>query len=194
MSTVKFLAKTYALEVAPNAPQDAVVLSSMSGAELLGLHNLVASNLGRGAVKRFSDTETARRRTWAILDQYAKTDELGSEDPAKDDAAQETAEAAPEEPKAKKPKAPKKARGPRYVFAADDTIKPVKPNTARGKALELLLRPEGATQTEVEAVTGWNKKQAYEGIRLIHYYSGYGLRQDDGEFSADTTRIYAYKK
>lgn len=45
-------------------------LAELSGAQLLELHNLVSSNLGRGRVKRFSDTRAAVRRTWAILEEY----------------------------------------------------------------------------------------------------------------------------
>ena len=40
-----------------------------------------------------------------------------------------------------------------------------------------LLR-NGATVEEVMDLTGWNVRQAREGISLLHTYCGFGLTQD----------------
>jgi hypothetical protein len=61
----------------------------------------------------------------------------------------------------------------------------VRPNTKRAALLELLSRKGGATFQECMMATGWSRKDCYEGIRLLHYYVGYGLNQDK-----DTGKIW----
>lgn len=173
---IKFLQDTYAPSKTPAEPNATKYLDQMSGPELLSLHNLVASNLGKGGTKRFSDNEAARRRTWAILQEYdqANDETLGQDTPAP--APTPTPAPAPTTPKAK---VERKKRGMRFVFPAESEQKPVREDSARGKALAVLTRKGGGTFAEVQAATGWNEKQAYEGIRLLHYYSGYGLAQEE---------------
>lgn len=80
--TIAFAAKRYMLD----NPQgfepglgDVIAVAQMTGAQLLELYNLVSSNLGRGRVKRFSDTKAAIRRTWAILEEYDAQGPAGAE-------------------------------------------------------------------------------------------------------------------
>lgn len=173
---IKFLQHTYAQSrtAADNGADK--FIDQMTGPELLSLHNLVASNLGKGTTKRFSDTEAARRRTWAILQEYDKADQddLGQGD--KTETPAPTPAPTPSTPKAK---VERKKRGMRFVFPAESEQKPVREDSARGKALAVLTRKGGGTFAEVQAATGWSEKQAYEGIRLLHYYSGYGLAQEE---------------
>ncbi len=173
IKTVAFLSSIYALAIGPGLPEDTRVIETMDGAELKSLHNLVASNIGASPVNRFSDTTTARKRTWAILERYAESGPVDGGKPTKSDGE-------------------KTRRGMRFVFPAEDAVKPVREESARGRALKLLRREGGATFNEIMKVTGWNEKQAYEGIRLVHYYSGYGLAQSAGSFDAATTKIWAF--
>jgi hypothetical protein len=187
---IQFLDKRYTdAEGGPAVAKDIISIQSLTGGELLTLHNLVASNLGRGSTRRFSDNEAARRRTWAILQAYngeggdegheaeAPTTEPVPAPPIVEKVKAAKTEKVKKEKKVKEP-VEKKRRGPRFVFPAESEVKPVRADSARGKALAVLLRPEGATFDEVCKVTDWNEKRAYEGIRLLHYYSGYGLAED----------------
>jgi|GEM_PF-2530309 hypothetical protein len=196
---IKFLHKVYVPtldgltgEDLKNAQfQEAQPLDKMSGPELLSLHNLVASNLGRTGTKRFSDNTAAQRRTWAILQEYDNDGPAEAPtEPEKAPAPAPTPTPAP--PKDEGKKQPQKKRGMRFVFPAESEVKPVRADSARGKALALLSQKGGATFAEVQKATGWNEKQAYEGIRLLHYYSGYGLAQTDGPFDPDATKIWVH--
>ena len=188
---IKFANKLYALTqpvgvatgVAP------IVLENLQPSELLSIHNLIASNIGSGSTKRFADKSSAIRRTWAKLQEYqawVEADEGGEPKQPETPAPTPPAPPAPPEPK---PTVERKKRGMRFVFPAESEQKPVRADSARGKALALLQRKDGATFEEVQQVTGWNEKQAYEGIRLIHYYSGYGLAED---VKGDKTFIRAH--
>lgn len=87
----------------------------------------------------------------------------------------------------------RKPRGMRFVFPVGDEIKPVRAGTFRAKLVELFSTKPGATFDEALAAT-WGskegmdpevaKKTCYEGIRLLHYYVGYGMKQDaDGRIT-----------
>lgn len=60
-----------------------------------------------------------------------------------------------------------------FAFEPLKEQKPHKPNTKRAKVLEMLL--SGATFVQIQEATKWDDRTAYEGIRLIHGYLGYGL-------------------
>jgi hypothetical protein len=80
VKTIKFAGNTYSEDLVPAAGGvQAKPLTGMNGGQLLELYNLVSSNLGRGRVKRFADTKSAIRRTWAILQEYAVQPEEGAE-------------------------------------------------------------------------------------------------------------------
>lgn len=169
----QFNGKTFYASQSPGqalGPND-VLIESMTGPQLLETFNLVAANLGRGRVKRFADPATGRKRLIAILTDYASQDDAGT---ATDPPAADPPIAAPEPGKAK---TERKKRGMRFVFPAEKDIKPVREGTARAKALAILTRDGGGTFDDVCRATGWNEKKAYEGIRLLHYYSGYGLKE-----------------
>lgn len=174
---IKFLKGVYVASLASltvperQAAQEAgaQALDEMTGPELKSLHNLVASNLGEPEVRRFSDNKAAVKRTQAILERYAAGD--------KADAGKPAAAPAPKPATPPAGKKERKKRGMRFVFPAEKEIKPVREGTARAKALAVLTQANGGTFEEVQKATGWNEKQAYEGIRLLHYYSGYGLKE-----------------
>lgn len=100
--------------------------------------------------------------------------------PALEEAPAPAAEEAPSAaPAAEKAPKERKARGFRFKFMKRDEIKKVKEGSKRAVLLDLLKREGGATFDECMAATGWNRKDCYEGIRLLHYYVGYGLNQDE---------------
>lgn len=60
-----------------------------------------------------------------------------------------------------------------------EEVRSHRPGTKRATTIDLLSREEGATVEEVMEATGWSYRTALEGIKLIHSYLGYGLREDD---------------
>lgn len=180
-------------------------LYSLSGPDLVKVHNLAAPKAGVEPTKRFSDKVSAVKRTWAVL---TKVSDGGGEEPEAQRLRKDTealkalaedvkavkAKAAPA-PKAKKaapaPKEKKagKPRGKRFVFPQAEELKTkVRSGTNRATLIELMSRREGATFEECLAATwGKNKdmapeiqaKTCYEAIRLVHYYTGYGMRQTE---------------
>ena len=189
---IVFLGKSYGPTRNVNYNGANVILDEQSAPELASLYRLVASNLGEPEVRRFSDKPTAVKRTWAILERYAASDAasepaqgivIGADALAAGGAPGDVPEFVPAPAPAPAPDAPKakverKKRGMRFVFPAESEIKEAREGTARAAALALLKRPEGASFQEVMDATGWNEKQAYEGIRIIHYYLGWGMKQD----------------
>lgn len=142
-------------------------LESKTNAELVEIYNEHAELIGGTTVKKFADSKTALRRTWNCLVAWVEA-------------------GAPT--KSKETKKKRKPRGMRFVFPVGDEIKPVRENTNRHKLLKLLQRKNGATFEECLKATWGDRtdmtdeikvKATYEGIRLLHYYSGYGLRQDE---------------
>jgi hypothetical protein len=55
--------------------------------------------------------------------------------------------------------------------------KPHRANSKRAKVIELTGRPQGATFAEIQAATGWDDRNAYEGVKLLHSALGYGLAE-----------------
>lgn len=195
MSTVKFLKNTYAIKAVRDVP-NAVILDSLSTPQLATLFSEVASNLGKKGVNRFADKESAVRRTWAVLCEYEGTDVTG--DTAKKAAPKKAeAPAAAATPTATKVKKPgKKPFRFNFNFHPDpDGIKAHREGSkGRAVAIQLLSQKDkdgnvvGATFEEVMKGTGWDEKKAYEGIRLVHFALGWGMKLDN-----DTGKIRIYK-
>lgn len=161
-------------------PED---LDNLSGPQQVAVYNALVTELNKfgfslGFTKRFSDKAAARKRILFSLFDLFK-------------ARSEEAKKAPAAPKAKKEKAAPKARKPRgmrFVFPAFDEIKTVREGTNRHKLIQMLSSENGATFEECLAATWGQKKDmdeetqrktCYEAIRLIHYYVGYGMTQDE---------------
>jgi len=139
-------------------------LTQKSMKELVELYNENAANLGEKPVKKFSDKKTAIRRTTEIIARRKG----GAQEPA--------APTSPEEPKAQR-----KSR-------ADFNLEPGEQRTIRApqegkkpsKRYQVLLMLErGTTIEEVMEAIGWDRRTAYDGIRLINKYSGRALVQDE---------------
>lgn len=73
----------------------------------------------------------------------------------------------------------------RMNYAPAEEIKVHREGTKRAKALAMLL--EGTTFEAVMEACEWDEGQAYEGIKLLNGYLGYGIEeQDDGTLRAYT--------
>jgi hypothetical protein len=79
--TIGFNGKRYAQTGYVGRSRNVIALddSNITSSNLLELYNLVSANLGRGRVKRFADLNSARRRTWAILEEYDAQGPAGAE-------------------------------------------------------------------------------------------------------------------
>lgn len=176
------------------------MLDQLSTPALVTLHNALAektcgSELVVAPVKRFSDRATALKRVGALLEKTGQEvvsveagvptiRRVGDLPPAVEgqgevenlDAPLEGTNDTPEPAPAKKER---KRRGFRFVFPKKDEIKSCREGTKRAQVVALLSRPEGATLEEIMAETGWSQKDAYEGTRLVHFYLGYGMKQDE---------------
>lgn len=192
--TVLFANVLYSLSPAgPSHPDPKPrAIELMTATELLPVYNTAASALEQRRVNKFADTETARKRTWAKLVEWDEHDFDSAVVKTKDDVPTPAPAPAPTPEPAPAPE--RKKRGMRFVFPAEDTIKPVRADSARGKALAVLSKDGGGTFAEVQKATGWSEKAAYEGIRLLHYYSGYGLGHAGDAIDPDTTKIRVFTK
>lgn len=167
-------------------------LNSMSMTQLVDLYNAKADVLGEKQVKRFSDRKTAVRRVEAIVDRKPEKaqPQPRSNPEVPDEVEQEAAGEFPIGEMAEAAKVePKKSRM-RFVFPLHDpkAIKDIKGKTSlRAQARELLLG--GATFAQVEQlVERFDKergkdsenveRRAYELVRIMHYYLGYGVSHD----------------
>lgn len=195
---IKFGTTTYAQTRTAAENNADKYLDQMTGLELVELYRLVKSNLGEEVrTSRFSDSATGIKRTWEALQAFdaASDESLGAADKGKvelTDADKKQIKDEAADRKASQPKT-RKPRGMRFVFPASDEIKSVRPGTFRAKLVELFSTGKGATFDEAMAAT-WGskkgmdeetaKKTTYEGIRLLHYYVGYGMKQDaDGRIT-----------
>ena len=146
-------------------------LNEVSTADLLAFYN---ERTGKNTTK-FASRAKGMTQVWALTKDEVTAEleqclaELEAETTTK---AAQTAEAPAE-------KKTHKSRGFRFKFCKRDTIKTVKEGSKRYALLQLLKREGGATFEECMAETGWNRKDCYEGIRLLHYYVGYGLNMDE---------------
>lgn len=156
-------------------------IANLSTQEILEAYNAkTGSN-----VKRFSTRQAGIARLTKALQDEAEISGGGQQDPDTNRPA-ETSSKAPKAKKAKKAKAPKAkkakeddsgARRGAFDLKPANTIKGHREGTKRAKIIALLSK--GATVDECMKATGWDRKTALEGIRLLNSYVGYGLKEDD---------------
>lgn len=155
------------MKIAATNVLSAADLNDVSTADLLAFYN---ERTGKNTTK-FASRAKGQMQVWALIEAEVAAELAAIEAAKVAPAASE--EAAPAEKKARK------ARGFRFKFCKRDTIKEVKEGSKRFALLQLLKQEGGATFEECMAETGWNRKDCYEGIRLLHYYVGYGLNMDE---------------
>lgn len=143
---------------------------------------------------KFADRSKGIEQVWKQISHMAEDGNVHTVDNAGAAAAPKIAPApepapapapepkvAPKQPKAKKERAPrprKKLRGMTFTLPVKDEVKQAREGSKRARVVELLSRPEGVTHAQVMAEIGWDSKTAYEGIRLVHAFLGFGLRED----------------
>lgn len=162
--------------------------------DLLKTYNRIASGAGEKEINKFSDHATAVKRTWTMLQKHGKS--------AKRDV---------------KPTGEKRTRTKRFNYIAVGAPKPRRESTAdlpvlRDRLLTAALRDEGVSFNQaVEIVNEFDTDRrrlgkpirndgpdtaptrAYEGLRLLHYYLNYSLKQD-GEGDDAPIRIVGNRK
>jgi hypothetical protein len=144
-------------------------LGTLSSPGLAKLYNAAVAIVGGSAVNRFSDAKAAYRRTFAVLE-----------------VLHETVAKAPvvEAPVVKAPVA---RRGMVFAFPFVEAKPAPREGTRRRVLYDMLTTPTGATFDELHAAS-WATQEnlaperqvraTYEGLRLLHFYCGYGMRQD----------------
>lgn len=155
------------MKIATTNVLSAADLNDVSTADLLAFYN---ERTGKNTTK-FASRAKGQTQVWTLIEAEVAA-ELAALEAAKTAPAAETTKAPAE-------KKTRKSRGFRFKFCKRDTIKEVKEGSKRFALLQLLKQEGGATFEECMAETGWNRKDCYEGIRLLHYYSGYGLNMDE---------------
>ncbi|WP_127477527.1 DUF3489 domain-containing protein [Sulfurivermis fontis] len=151
-------------------------LATMTGPELVALHNNLAASLGDAAVKRFATKADAIRRTWAKVQAWKEKQQEAAARPA-----------------AKQAKAKAKAKGepkprPRRGTDLKPTGEPVKPcliGSKQAVLVDQLRRKEGATMAELLAalaVSGkpWQEQTVRSGFGWDLKRKGYGVRSTIG--------------
>ncbi len=180
MKTVTFLKTTYIVEPGIGLPDGAVNVSTLASKDQVELYNLLADNLGGGRpiphVHKFKDKATGTKR---IIKALVTWDELPDDE-----------EGAPEPVKPARKKTERKKRGLRFVFPFNgkDNMRAIRSTeTLRGQCVTLL--EVGAKFAKVEAlveqfdadrgkVSKHVLRRAYELVRIMHYYVGYGVDHD----------------
>lgn len=150
-------------------------LKQMTLGQMASVYNEVAPKLGLKPVAKFADRDAATRRLGTALNDYMKN----NSPVVKEKKVTE------EKPAAKE----RRVRQKRFVFPVKDKIQAVRdPDCLRQKLIDGLTG-KGATFEEMEEITREFDRQrgkqpfnierrTYEGMRLLHFYVGYGMRHD----------------
>jgi len=182
-----------------NTAVNAQNIALLSSPAIVTLFNNLAESHSTNEVaqvKRFADRATAEKRTLALLDQCGMAiasveagvptlvragagEPTGEGNLIGENDAQDHGEPPVGRSDGSPAKKERKRRGFRFVFPKKDEIKTAREGSKRAQVVALLSRPEGATLAEIMTETGWDEKNAYEGTRLVHFYLGYGMKQDE---------------
>lgn len=135
----------------------------MTIAELAATYNELAEGAGKPPVKKFKDKATGIRRITELLNSGKKSKKTTTGE--------------------------RKPRGMNFNFPPGPVQKPIREGTDRAIIFKLMSREKGASFEEMLEATSWGnnpkwdddrkKRNVYEAIRLLHFYSGYGLEQDE---------------
>lgn len=173
-------------------------LEEMSSAALLKLYNDNSTT----KVARFSDRTAALRRTAALLGIIPSSiarasDRVVVSEPTKTHRVSASVQNAPATPAVSKERrrlkdpSEYKKREMYFNFPVKDRVLPIKnPNSLRGKLRDRLLQGGAKFEDLLQVTMQWDKenerrghsvenymRRTYEGTRLLHYYTGYGMKQ-----------------
>lgn len=181
MTVVNFNGRAY-------TPQ---VLGTMEMSELVDLHNRVAALRDGPEAWGFASLAEARELTWLMLlrlDTKTETQAPPVDPPSwyPPPAPNLRVTHRRTEPAVEKVRV---SRLKRFKFPPTSKVTPPRAGTLRALVLELLSRDTGGTFAEVlEMVKTFDgqrgveeknvERRAYEVIRLLHYYNGYGLAHE----------------
>lgn len=134
------------------------------------------------SIKKFSDRATAEQKVFGILmkqdaDDNAEAVVVSAQQEIPDMDQNESVAVEAEAAPAPAP-APGSNRLVKFNLAGLEAVKACRPGTKRGIVVAMLRAEGGATFQEIMGATGWDKKTAYEGVRLINLYLGYELKTD----------------
>lgn len=154
------------------------MLADESLSDLLKTYNKIAAANGEAEVKKFSDKKSAVRRVWALLQKYGKATKKAAKEPTERRVRVKRFNyVAVGQPKASREDAPDapvlrnmllKGLLSKDGLSFNQAVDVVKDFDARCKQLKKPVRNNGKT---IET-------RAYEGLRLIHYYLNYSMKQD----------------
>ena len=158
------------------------MLAEESMGDLLKTYNKIAGQHNEKPVNKFSDKKSAVRRVWAMLQKHGKATKKGA-----------------------KERAERRVRSKRFNYVAVGQPKPVREDTPENPVLRhrlilQLMTPEGCSvnkaieivkkfdadrkrlDKDIYSKPGTIETRAYEGLRLVHYYANYSLKQEgDGD-------------
>ena len=162
---------------------------SLSG--LATYYNELAAHLSVKQIKKFADRKSAHRRIQGLIATAMSQIEVPEveapvvelpplaepkillETKKEDDGKLTTKVTIP---KAKSDK-PKVARF-NFNLESKSHHRKLREGTKRHQVFAMLSGTAGATFEECMEVTGWNRKDCYEGIRLLNTYCGFGMEHD----------------
>ena len=164
-------------------------LATMTGPELVALHNDLAASLGDAAVKRFGTKADAIRRTWAKVQ---ASQQKQQERPAAPAARQGKVKAAPK-PKASQQAKPRRHRGT-DLKPTGEPVQPCRDGSKQAVLVDQLRRKEGATMAELLAalaVSGkpWQEPTVRSGFGWDLKRKGYGVKSAFGADGVERFRL-----
>lgn len=136
-------------------------VDALDGKALLKLYNHLTGKETKKFASRKKGLAQTKKEVALELKARAKAE---GEKPAKEPAAKGE----------KSAKVAKTARRMQFRLAPLQ-VREVRETSKRYSVIQMLKRPQGATFQEVMDATGWNERQTYEGIRLVHFAAGHGL-------------------
>lgn len=154
-------------------------LTTMTGPELVALHNDCAASLGCEPVKRFGTKADAIRRTWAKVQAWKEKQQEAAARPA--------AKQAKGEPK------PRARRGT-DLKPTGEPVKPCLIGSKQAVLVDELSRPDGVTMAQLLAAlaaTGkpWTEPTVRSGFGWDLKRKGYGVRSTIGPEGVEVFRL-----
>lgn len=156
-------------------------LATMTGPELVALHNDCAASLGCEPVKRFGTKADAIRRTWAKVQAWKEKQQEAAARPAARQA------------KAKGEPKPRARRGT-DLKPTGEPVKPCLIGSKQAVLVDELSRPDGVTMAQLIAALSaggkpWQEQTVRSGFGWDLKRKGYGVRSTIGPDGTERFRL-----
>ena len=138
-------------------------LEKLSGKDLLALFNQATGK----STSKFASRAKGLAQTWKALQSAAPRVEKLVEKSAEQE---------------------KQGHGLSFRLPPRDLTKQPRGETKRAKVFNACISKEGALFSEIQKLCKWSRKDAYEGVRLLNTYCGFGLWHE--RVDADDYRIF----